>query len=96
MLLDGGAHPVDLGVAGDGGVVDVDHDHLVVPGEGISYKSLIGCKGQLLSLVGRILANPVRVKNPESLESTSNLEEIVVEHSKCKRSNKKIIQGDFF
>ena len=33
MLLDGGAHPVDLGVAGDGGVVDVDHDHLVVPGE---------------------------------------------------------------
>ena len=32
MLLDGGAHPVDLGVAGDGGVVDVDHDHLVVPG----------------------------------------------------------------
>merc|ERR1712122_288350 len=53
MLLHGGAHPVDLGVAGDGGVVDVDHDHLVV-------------------LVGRILANPVRVKNPESLESTSN------------------------
>ena len=32
VLLDGGAHPVDLGVAGDGGVVDVDHDHLVVPG----------------------------------------------------------------
>merc|ERR1711913_245668 len=30
VLLDGGAHPVDLGVAGDGGVVDVDHDHLVV------------------------------------------------------------------
>ena len=33
MLLDGGAHPVDLGVAGDGGVVDVNHDHLIVPGE---------------------------------------------------------------
>ena len=32
VLLDGGAHPVDLGVAGDGGVVDVDHDHLIVPG----------------------------------------------------------------
>ena len=31
VLLDGGAHPVDLGVAGDGGVVDVDHDNLVVP-----------------------------------------------------------------
>ena len=28
MLLDAGAHPVDLGVPGDGGVVDVDHDHL--------------------------------------------------------------------
>ena len=42
VLLDGGAHPVDLGVAGDGGVVDVDHDHLVVPCEGISYRSLIG------------------------------------------------------
>ena len=31
VLLHGGAHPVDLGVAGDGGMVDVDHDHLVVP-----------------------------------------------------------------
>ena len=80
MLLDGGAHPVDLGVAGDGGVVDVDHDHLVVPGQDMSYRCLISWKGGLLSLVGRILANPVRVKNPESFESTSNLEEIVVEH----------------
>ena len=33
VLLHGGAHPVDLGVAGDGGVVDVNHDHLIVPGE---------------------------------------------------------------
>ena len=32
VLLHCGAHPVDLGVAGDRGVVDVDHDHLVVPG----------------------------------------------------------------
>ena len=31
VLLHGGAHPVDLGVTGDRGVVDVDHDHLVVP-----------------------------------------------------------------
>ena len=38
MLLDGGAHPVDLGVAGDRGVVDVDHDHLIVPeGEGLIF-----------------------------------------------------------
>ena len=78
VLLDGGAHPVDLGVAGDGGVVDVDHDHLVVPGQDMSYRCLISWKGGLLSLVGRILANPVRVKNPESLESTSNLEETIV------------------
>ena len=28
MLLHAGAHPVDLRVPGDGGVVDVDHDHL--------------------------------------------------------------------
>ena len=44
MLLDSGAHPVDFGVAGDGGVVDVDHDHLVVPGQDISYRSLIKLK----------------------------------------------------
>jgi len=30
VLLDGGAHPVDLGVPGDGLVVGIDHDHLEV------------------------------------------------------------------
>jgi len=30
VLLDWSAHPVDLGVSGDGGVVDVDHDDLIV------------------------------------------------------------------
>ena len=30
MLLDSGAHPVDLGVPGDGLVVGIDHDHLEV------------------------------------------------------------------
>ena len=30
MLHDGAAHPVDLGVARDGLVVRVDHDHLEV------------------------------------------------------------------
>ena len=30
VLHDGAAHPVDLGVARDGLVVDVDHDHLEV------------------------------------------------------------------
>ena len=93
MLLDGGTHPVDLGVAGDGGVVDVDHDHLVVPGEETLFIRVPSNNkaNVAFSLIGRILANPVRVKNPESFESTSNLEEIVVEHSICKRSNKNIM-----
>ena len=30
MFLDGGTHPVNLGVASDGSVVDVDHDDLEV------------------------------------------------------------------
>ena len=30
MLLDWSAHPVDLGISGDGGMVDVDHDDLIV------------------------------------------------------------------
>ena len=43
----------------------------------------------MLLLVGRILANPVRVKNPESLESTSNLEEIVVGTFKMQEKQQK-------
>lgn len=40
VLLHSGAHPVDLGVPGDRRVVDVDHDHLVVPeGEGVELGS---------------------------------------------------------
>ena len=31
VFLHRGAHPVDLGVASDSGMVNVDHDHLVVP-----------------------------------------------------------------
>ena len=78
VLLHRRAHPVDLGVAGDGGVVDVDHDHLVVPGEETLVQVTLNNKANVaFSLVGRILANPVRVQNPESLESTSNLEETV-------------------
>ena len=43
---------------------------------------------QSLSLVGGILANPVRVKNPESLESTSNLEETVVKYQLIKKKQR--------
>ena len=35
MLHDGAAHPVDLGVARDGLVVRVDHDHLEVLVSGV-------------------------------------------------------------
>ena len=35
MLHDGAAHPVDLGVARDGLVVWVDHDHLEVLVSGV-------------------------------------------------------------
>ena len=35
MLHDGAAHPVDLGVARDGLVVRVDHDHLKVLVSGV-------------------------------------------------------------
>ena len=48
MLLDGGAHPVDFGVAGDGGVVDVDHDHLVVPGQETLFIESRRITGQML------------------------------------------------
>ena len=53
VLLDWAAHPVDLGVPGDGGVVDIDHDDLIV-------------------LVGGVLANPVGVQDPQSLESSAH------------------------
>ena len=53
MLLDGVHDPVDLGIAPDGGVSHVDHDHLEV-------------------LVGRVLADPVRVQDSEPLESATH------------------------
>ena len=70
VLLDGGAHPVDLGVAGDGGVVDVDHDHLVVPGEETLFIRVPSNNkaNVAFSLVGRILANPVGVEDAKPLE----------------------------
>jgi len=53
VLLHWATHPVDLGVPGDGGVVDVNHDDLEV-------------------LVGRVLANPVRVEDSQTFESSAN------------------------
>ena len=53
VLLHRVAHPVDLGVSGDGSVVDIDHDDLIV-------------------LVGGVLAHPVRVQNPQTLEPSTH------------------------
>jgi len=53
VLLDRVAHPVNLGVTGDSGVVNIYHDDLEV-------------------LVGRVLAYPIRVHDPQTLESSPN------------------------
>ena len=53
MLVHGVHDPVHLGVAADGRVRHVHHDHLEV-------------------LVGGVLAHPVRVEDPQTLESAAH------------------------